>query len=87
MIYMGRINKFIGETSMKNKKDNWTTEDLIDKDGYYRHHECGTILFRVGSDSNISDVYIYCKKCRKEIKIREIINGKLVNQVQQLKLA
>ena len=62
---------------MRNKKDNWTFQDSIDKDGYYRHNECGSILFRVEPNSNICGIYVYCKKCHKEIKIQNIVNGKI----------
>lgn len=53
--------------------------DAIDQDGYYRHGECDCILLKVGSETNINDAYIYCRRCRREIKLQNIVNGKIVN--------
>lgn len=57
---------------------NWTSVDTIDKDGFYRHHECGCILLRVNKNTYMTNCYCYCKKCRKEIKLENVINGKIV---------
>lgn len=66
--------------SMTNKKENWMFQDVIDKDGYYRHNECGAILLRVDCNTNLNDCYCYCRKCHREIKLQNIVNGKIVNQ-------
>lgn len=31
---------------------------------------CGKKLFRIDKDSSFKNIYIWCKDCRKEIKIR-----------------
>lgn len=64
---------------MNNKKVNWFEKDTIDKDGYYRHNECGSILLRVDKNTTIYDCYCYCRKCHKEIKLQNVINGQIVN--------
>lgn len=53
--------------------------DRIDKDGYYRHGDCDSILMRVDKNTNINDCYCYCRKCHKEIKLQNIVNGCIVN--------
>lgn len=52
--------------------------DEIDKDGYYRHGDCGAIILKVDKTTNINNVYCYCRKCRKEIKVKNIVNGKII---------
>lgn len=71
---------------MKNKKENWTCQDVIDKDGYYRHNECGSILLRVNKNTNISNCYCYCKICRREIRIQDIVNGQIRPPKPNLKI-
>lgn len=53
--------------------------DRIDKDGYYRHGDCDSILLRVDKSTNLNDCHCYCRKCHKEIKLQNIANGKIVN--------
>lgn len=65
-----------------NKKENWMFQDTIDSDGYYRHNQCGCILLRVDSNTNLNDCYCYCRKCRKEVKLERIVNGKIANQIK-----
>lgn len=41
--------------------------------------KCGKKLFRIDIDSKFSNIYVWCKKCYKEIKISEpksLINEK-----------
>lgn len=56
----------------------WRKEDNIDRDGYYRHGDCGNILLRVSKNTNLNNVYCYCKNCRREILLENIENGKIV---------
>lgn len=53
--------------------------DRIDKDGYYRHGDCDCILMRVAKTTNVNDLYVYCKKCHKEVKLQNIVNGQIQN--------
>lgn len=55
----------------------WSAQDRIDQDGYYRHGACGTILLRVNNKSSITGAACYCKKCRKEVEIENIVKGKI----------
>lgn len=32
---------------------------------------CGKKLFRIEKDSKFKNIYIWCKKCNKEIKVTE----------------
>lgn len=66
---------------VKNKTLHWISTDTIDKDGYYRHKECGAILLRVDKSTNINNCYCYCRKCRKEIKLQHIVNGQIAASV------
>lgn len=69
------------------KKDNWTCSDVIDRDGYYRHAKCGTILMRVSHNTTITNCYCYCKRCKKEIKLQDISNGKIIEHLDKKETA
>lgn len=55
--------------------------DKIDKDGYYRHGECDCILLKVEPTTNINNVFVYCRRCRREIRLQNIVNGQIQNQI------
>lgn len=60
--------------------------DFIDKDGFY-HHFCGCKLIRVTPDTQLRDVVIFCKKCRMEIKLNDIANGRIVKRIPNKNIA
>lgn len=42
----------------------------MDKEYVYCPH-CGKKLFRIEDNSHYKNLYIWCKKCNKEIKVNE----------------
>lgn len=60
--------------------------DFIDKDGYY-HHSCGCKLIKVTSETQLQDVVIFCRKCRMEITLKDIVNGKIAEQIPSKNIA
>ncbi len=60
--------------------------DFIDKDGYY-HHSCGCKLIRVTPNTQLQNVVTFCKKCRMEVTIKNIINGRIAEQIPNKSIA
>lgn len=60
--------------------------DFIDKDGYY-HHFCGCKLIKVTPDTQLQEVATFCKKCRMEVMLMDIENGKIVKQIPNKNIA
>ena len=58
-------------------------DDKIDSDGYYRHGECGRIILRVTKETSIKNVHCYCRTCKKEILLKDIVNGQIVNSSEK----
>lgn len=51
--------------------------DYISESGFY-FHSCGKMLIRVDENANLDGIYCWCYKCRKEVKLEKIVNGKIV---------
>lgn len=68
---------------MSSKIIKYEREDRIDSDGYYRHGECGRIIMRVTENTNLEHVYCYCRTCRKEILLKNIVNGQIANSPEK----
>lgn len=60
--------------------------DFIDKDGYY-HHSCGCKLIRVTPNTQLQNVVTFCKKCRMEVTIKNIVNGRIAEQIPNKSIA
>lgn len=68
---------------MSSKIIKYERNDQIDSDGYYRHGECGRIILRVTKDTNIENVYCYCRTCRKEVLLKNIVNGQIADSPEK----
>lgn len=60
--------------------------DFIDGSGYYRH-SCGCILLRVTSETQLNHAIVFCKKCHKEVILKDIVNGKIAEQIPSKNIA
>lgn len=52
----------------------------MDKEYVYCPY-CGKKLFRIEKNSNYANIYVWCKKCNKEIKVTEPKRAELLKKV------
>ncbi len=60
--------------------------DFIEGSGYYRH-SFGSILLRATPETQLKGAIIFCKKCHKEVMLKNIENGRIAEQIPSKNIA